>query len=436
MNYALICGAEIHVELATKSKMFCGCKNDPFHAEKPNIYTCPVCLGLPGALPVPNKKAIEDCILIGLALGCTIAKVSKFDRKHYFYPDLPKGYQISQYDQPFCVGGQVETSFGPVQITRVHLEEDTAKLHHETLSVGAESARAVSLIDFNRSSVPLVEIVTEPDIHSAEQAKEFLKKVRDIIRGLGVSDCDMEKGTMRLEANISLAPVGEDPGVPPSLPPYKVEVKNINSFRFFAHALEYEKVRQGEILDKGETPLQQTLGWREAEGKTVVQRTKEGSADYRYFPDPDIPPIVISRQWVADIAKRLPELQSTKIDSLISMGIVESAAKIIVNNQVMMDYLEHVKILNPKYIQSAAKDMVNKKIDYKKLTPTDYIKNIESKNSEKITDPAVLTPLITKILQSNPQETPLNFLIGQLMKATSGKADPQVASKLITDLIN
>lgn len=433
MTYQLICGAEIHVELKTKSKMFCGCKNDPFHADKPNIYTCPVCLGLPGALPVANKKAIEDCILIGLALGCKIATVSKFDRKHYFYPDLPKGYQISQYDEPLCYEGSVDTSFGPVRITRVHMEEDTAKLHHETVD-----GKKVSLIDFNRSSVPLVEIVTEPDIHSAEQAKEFLKKVRDIIRALGVSDCDMEKGSMRLEANISLSPDGK-------LPNYKVEVKNINSFRYFANALTTEFTRHAEILDKGETPVQETRGYRGDTGTTVSQRTKEDAADYRYFPDPDIPPLVISRDWVNEISKRLPELPSSKIDSLVALGIVESAAKIIVKSQVMMDYIDQVKTINSKYVQAAAKDLVNKKIDPNQVTPAEYLKSLETRAADKISDESVLKPLIEKILADNPsvvtdykagKQNALGFFVGAIMKATSGKADAQVTNALLKDLLN
>ncbi|PIR99321.1 Asp-tRNA(Asn)/Glu-tRNA(Gln) amidotransferase GatCAB subunit B [Candidatus Collierbacteria bacterium CG10_big_fil_rev_8_21_14_0_10_44_9] len=432
MTYQLICGAEIHVELKTKSKMFCGCKNDPFHAAKPNIYTCPVCLGMPGALPVPNKQAIEDCILIGLALGCKIAKVSKFDRKHYFYPDLPKGYQISQYDEPFCFEGLVKTSFGPVRITRVHMEEDTAKMHHETVD-----GKKVSLIDFNRSSVPLVEIVTEPDIKSPEQAKEFLKKVRDIIRTLGVADCDMEKGGMRLEANISLSrDLSAQAGG--NLPNYKVEVKNINSFRFFANALTTEFARHSEILDRGEVPVQETRGYRSDTSTTVSQRVKEDAADYRYFPDPDIPPIVISNAWLTKIKSRLPELPTSKIEYLIALGVVESTAKIIVANQVMMEYLDQVKTLDPKMVSQAAKDLVNKKVDYQKLSPEEYLK---TKSVSKITDKSILRPIIEKILSDNPiavadykagKQNAFGFFVGAVIKATSGQADPKTVHNILT----
>ncbi|MFZ2199301.1 MAG: Asp-tRNA(Asn)/Glu-tRNA(Gln) amidotransferase subunit GatB [Microgenomates group bacterium] len=432
MTYQLICGAEIHVELKTKSKMFCSCKNDPFHAPRPNIYTCPVCLGLPGGLPVPNKQAIEDTILLGLAIHSEIPRLAHFDRKHYFYPDLPKGYQISQKDEPFCIGGYIETLEGRVRINHIHLEEDAAKMHHDVVD-----GKKVSLIDYNRSSVALMEIVTEPDIKSPEQAKEFLKKLRDIIRALGISDCDMEKGSMRLEANISLTKDG-------SLPNYKVEVKNINSFRYFANSLTSEFARQSEILDKGETPVQETRGYRAATSSTASQRVKEDAADYRYFPDPDIPPIVISKEWLAAIKSRLPELPSSKIDTLISLGIVESAAKIIVTNQVMMDYIDQVKTLNPKYIQSAAKDIVNKKVDYLKVTPAKYIKALESRASDKITDESVLGPIIAKILGDNPtvvadykagKQNALGFFVGAVMRATSGKADAAVANKLLRDTL-
>ncbi len=427
-NYQLICGAEIHVELKTKTKMFCSCKNDPFHAEKPNIYTCPVCLGMPGGLPVPNKQAIEDTILLGLAVGSTIPEKAHFDRKHYFYPDLPKGYQISQKDEPFCLGGHIDTSFGRVRLNHIHLEEDAAKMHHEVVD-----GKKVSLIDYNRSSVALMEIVTEPDIKSPEQAKEFLKKLRDIIRALGISDCDMEKGTMRLEANISLSPDGQ-------LPNYKVEVKNINSFRYFANAMSHEFKRQEEILNKGEDPVQETRGYRALSNTTVTQRVKEDAADYRYFPDPDIPPITITRTWVEQIKTRLPQLPSDMIARLVEGGISESAAKIIVTNPAMMDYIDQVKTLNQKYVQKVANDLVNKKIDHMQLTPAEYVKNLEKTTSDKITDENIIKPIIEKILADNPvvvadykagKQNALGFFVGTVMKATSGKADPQVLSKLL-----
>ncbi len=439
MTYQLICGAEIHVELKTKSKMFCGCKNDPFHAPKPNLYTCPVCLGLPGALPVPNKKAIENTILLGLALHSTIAEVSKFDRKHYFYPDLPKGYQISQYDQPLCIGGYLDTSFGRVNLTRIHLEEDTAKLQHAEVD-----GQKVSLIDFNRSSVPLMEIVTEPDIKSPEMAKEFLKKLRDIIRALGISDCDMEKGSMRLEANISLLPA-EALAKEGSLPPYKVEVKNINSFRFFANSLDYEFKRQADILDLGEIPLQETRGYRATSNSTVSQRTKEDAADYRYFPEPDIPPLVISLAMVESIQTRLTTLPDTIESDLVDAGVSQSAAKIIAQNPVMLKFVEQVKTLNNKFIVHAANSLVNKKIDPTQLTPAKFLESLESAKSRKITDESTLKPLIEKVLADNPRvvadyqsgkSNALGFFVGAVMKATSGQADPETVNQLLRDLLN
>lgn len=432
MTYQLVCGAEIHVELKTNSKMFCGCKNDPFHAEKPNIYTCPVCLGLPGGLPVPNKKAIEDTILLGLALHSEIPEHAHFDRKHYFYPDLPKGYQISQKDEPFCVGGYVDTSFGRVRLNHIHLEEDAAKMHHEVVD-----GKKVSLIDYNRSSVALMEIVTEPDIKSSEQAKEFLKIIRDTVRAVGISDCDMEKGSMRLEANISLTKDG-------SLPNYKVEVKNINSFRYFANAVESEIKRQTEILEKGETPVQETRGYRDATKSTVSQRGKEGAADYRYFPDPDIPPITVSREWVAEIAKRLPELPSDKLKSLVDLGVAEATAKILLANPDMLTFIEQVKKLNNKYFVTAVNSVVNKKVDRTQVTPEAFIKSLETANSSKITDESVLKPLIEKVLTENTKVVEdykagkgnaLGFLVGQVMKLSGGKADAVAVTSLLQSLL-
>ena len=426
-KYSPVIGAEIHIELKTKSKMFCGCVNNPFGADKPNIYTCPVCLGLPGALPVPNKKAIEDCLLIGLALNCKIANVSKFDRKHYFYPDLPKGYQISQYDEPFCQNGYLETSQGRVGITRVHMEEDTAKLLHSTLD-----GKKVTLVDFNRSGVPLVEIVTEPDIKNAEQAKELLKKIRDIVRALGVSDCDMEKGSMRLECNISLTESS-------SLPPYKVEVKNINSFRYFANSITYEIARQTEILRAGKLPIQETRGYRADTNSTVSQRTKEEAADYRYFPEPDIPPLLFSQAYIESIRARLPLLPSDRISSLVTQGVSQKSAELIAKNESLANLLSEIGAIDASLIAHAANLLVNKKISSRESAST-IVDTIRRSNSSRISDPSVLEPIVDKVIKDNKQVVfeyqsgklgVLGYLMSFVMKETSGQADAKIASELL-----
>ncbi len=429
-KYQTIIGAEIHVELRTQSKMFCGCKNDPFGAEKPNIYTCPVCLGLPGALPVPNDKAIDYTIMIGLALNCKINDVSAFDRKHYFYPDLPKGYQISQQAKPLCYDGYVETSYGKVRINRVHLEEDTAKLQHTTIE-----GEKVSLIDFNRSGVPLVEIVTEPDIHSPEQAKEFLRQIRNIVRFLGVSDADMEKGSMRLEANVSLSVDG-------SLPNYKVEVKNINSFRFYAEAVKFEQKRQAELLDQGTTPKQETRGWDETSWSTVSQRSKEDAQEYGYFPEPDIPELDITQERLTRIKQQMPWLPQDYsqyfIDKGVSSAIAQELSQDLTRAQYAKNALESVK--DKSLADKLAKMILNKKVDMAKVKAEDLAVLIKKQEANKISDPSKLEPIISQVIQANPKvvtdyqsgkENALGFLVGQVMKQTRGQADPALVNQLL-----
>jgi aspartyl-tRNA(Asn)/glutamyl-tRNA(Gln) amidotransferase subunit B len=357
-SYTPVVGIEIHVELATKSKMFCGCKNDPFGAEEPNIYTCPVCLGMPGALPVANKQAIEWTIKIGQALGSKISLFSKFDRKHYFYPDLPKGYQISQYDQPLCLGGVVKTEFGDVRITRVHLEEDTGKLQHTELD-----GKKVSLVDFNRSSVPLVEIVTEPDIHSPEQAKAYAKKIHQIIKYLDVSLADMEKGSMRLEANISVQTTAEKKEG--KLPDYKVEVKNLNSFRYIEKAIQFEIKRQSDIRDGGELPTQETRGWSEVKNQTFAQRSKESAEDYRYFPDPDLPPMRFTQNYVDKIKASLPKLPDQVISEWVEKGLKPAEA------QILSEEKKNVEIVERLFQKSSDALKIITQWVNKKITPVD-----------------------------------------------------------------
>jgi len=415
-----IIGMEVHVELKTKSKMFCGCPAKHFQI-KPNTHTCPVCLGLPGALPVANKTAVDWAIMIGLALNCQVNHHSKFDRKHYFYPDLPKGYQISQYDQPLSVKGYLTLDSGKkINITRVHLEEDTAKLLHKTIK-----GKDVSLVDFNRSSVPLVEIVSEPDISSATEAKEYLKKLTAIIKSLKVSDCSMEKGSMRLEANISLS--GSE------IKPYKVEVKNLNSFRFVEQAINYELKRQARLLEKGTTPQQETRGYNSKLKKTFSQRSKESAEDYRYFPEPDIPPMEFTDKDIAKLQSQLPQLPEAKVKQLMDKHqLSQNQARLLVSNSKNLKYFltnhSKIKLSSEKF----ANFIINKKIDISKpaLSQIQALTQTQAVDSKIIKQVITDNPDIVKKYKSGKISV-LGFLVGQVMKATQGKADPQLTRKLL-----
>ncbi|MEE8374100.1 MAG: Asp-tRNA(Asn)/Glu-tRNA(Gln) amidotransferase subunit GatB, partial [Dehalococcoidia bacterium] len=311
MDYETIIGLEVHAQLLTKSKMFCGCSTD-YANTPPNTHVCPVCLGMPGVLPTINRQAIEYAVMTGLALHCAISERTRFDRKNYAYPDLMKGYQISQYDNPLCQNGwltiEANGSSRRVGITRVHQEEDVAKLSHRV----DDSGEAYSLADVNRSGVPLMEIVSEPDMRSPEEARQYLMKLRSILRYLGVSTGNMEEGSFRCDANVSIRPVGSNELMA------KVEVKNLNSFKAVFSALEHEASRQREVLEEGGQLVQETRGWVEDKGGTVSQRTKESAHDYRYLPEPDLPPMVLSRKLVEEIGNRLPELPEARRERFAS----------------------------------------------------------------------------------------------------------------------
>jgi aspartyl-tRNA(Asn)/glutamyl-tRNA(Gln) amidotransferase subunit B len=471
MEYEAVIGMEVHVQLLTKSKMFCSCSAETFGAE-PNTLVCPVCLGMPGTLPVINRKAVEYTIMTGLALNCQIAEFAKFDRKNYFYPDLPKGYQISQYDLPLCFNGwldiEVDGQIRRIRIRRVHLEEDTAKLFH---------FGDYTLIDFNRAGVPLMEIVSEPDIRSPEEARQYLIKLRTILRYLGVSTADMEKGAMRCEANVSLRPKGS------SELGTRVEIKNINSFRFVKQALEYEIERQKRLLEQGKKVEQITVGWDEEKGTTVIQRTKEYAHDYRYFPEPDLPPLVISREWVERIKASLPELPDAKSERFQSQyGLSPSEARTITVEKEAADFFEACVSLYPnprklfhwitgeifrllgetgstfdslkfspesfiKLINLVDKGTINQNTAKSILremfsTGEDPEKIVEKKGLALIADEAALIKVIEEVLEANPdalerylggKESTFGFFMGQVMKATGGRADPNLASKLLRE---
>lgn len=441
-QYHPVIGVEVHVELATKSKMFCGCPADHFGVT-PNTHTCPVCLGLPGALPVPNKKAIDWTILFGLAVGCKVNEIGKFDRKNYFYPDLPKGYQISQYDEPLCVNGElkIKTKDGTektIRIRRVHLEEDTGKLQHAVVA-----GEKVSLADFNRSGVPLMEIVTEPDFESIEEVDLYLKKLQKVIRYLGISGADMEKGSMRLEPSISVR-VGEGA----KLPSYRVELKNINSFRFARKGLEYEIKRQIEILEKGETPSQQTRGWSEEKGATVPQREKEGESDYRYFPEPDIPPLRISKNWISEVGKQmveLPDAKSTRFQK--DFGLSPYASDLITEDMSAAIFFETAVsdlAKTPGETTASPADLanaiINKKIDLVSSTPAELVAQvIASRKSVVLVSKEEIDKAIEEILSKSADEVNqykagkvglIGYFMGLCIKILPGVDKPTLMARL------
>ena len=424
-----IIGLEIHVELKTKSKMFCQCSADYF-GQKPNSHVCPVCLGMPGALPVPNKTAVEWAIKIAKALNCEVKETSKFDRKHYFYADLPKGYQISQYDEPLGLHGHLDITSEAgetktFRLRRVHLEEDTGKLIHS----GNES-----LIDFNRSSVPLVEIVTEADFHNSDDVKRFLEELQVIIRYLDVANADMEKGDMRLEPNISVTFLKDgETWDEKTFPNYKVEVKNINSFRFAKAAIDYELDRQTEMLERGETPVQETRGFNDTKNITVSQRVKEEAADYRYFPEPDIPTMRFSEEYLQEIQNSIPELPEARIARFVKdYSLRYTDAFILTRDKSFAETFEEIVAkLGIDKAQKVANLIINKKVSVEGNLK-EILKQIEALTAEKKTDMGLLQKAIEEVCSANEKvvndyksgkEQAIMFLVGQVMKQMRGAAD-------------
>jgi aspartyl-tRNA(Asn)/glutamyl-tRNA(Gln) amidotransferase subunit B len=484
IGFETIIGLEVHAQLQTRSKMFCGCSTD-YASAPPNTHVCPVCLGMPGVLPVINQQAIEYTAMTALALHCSVSEFTRFDRKSYPYPDLMKGYQISQYDSPIGLKGwlniEVDGETKKIGITRVHLEEDVAKLTHRT----GPDGETYSLVDVNRSGVPLMEIVGEPDLRSPEEARQYLIKLHSILRYLGVSTANMEEGSFRCDANISLLPEGSDKFTA------KVEVKNMNSFRAVYRALEYEAQRQRKVYVDGGELFQETRGWDEEAGRTVTQRGKEYADDYRYFPEPDLPPLSLSREWVEQIKAKLPELPEAKRDRFMEeYGLPLYDAEQLTKSKDMADYFENCmktaetsnlpaaeraklfsnwilgefsRIMNAENID--VPDLA-KKISIERLSGLLVLESqsvintataksvfaemyntgksakeiIDEKGLSQITDSGEIEEAVSQVLADNPQaiadykkgkETALKFLVGQVMRATRGRANPQLANELL-----
>jgi aspartyl-tRNA(Asn)/glutamyl-tRNA(Gln) amidotransferase subunit B len=471
MTYEIVIGLEVHTQLLTESKMFCSCSTD-YASASPNTHVCPVCLGMPGVLPVINEKAIEYAVMTALALNCTIPEYTKFDRKNYFYPDLMKGYQISQYDAPIGKGGWLTIySNGDkkrINITRVHLEEDTAKLWHRG---------DYSLIDVNRSGVPLMEVVGEPELSSPEEARDYLIRLRNILRYLGVSTGNMEEGSFRCDANISIRPLHSKEFLP------KVEVKNLNSFKAVYQAMQYESGRQQKVLEEGGKTVQETRGWIDETGITVLQRTKEYADDYRYFPEPDLPPLVLNRNRIEEIRARLPELPEARRDRFVTeYGLPMYDANILTGSRAMAEYFEScVSLMDPSKAKTVSNwlsgdfsrliNATNTEVENVKISPKclvemlDLVDNgtisrpaakavfeemfhsgktageiVEEKQLNQISDTDEITEMIKRVMANNTRaisdytsgkEQALTFIIGQVMKATRGRANPGMVKEII-----
>ena len=468
-GYEVVIGLECHVQLATRSKMFCGCASD-YAGAAPNTHVCPICLGMPGVLPVMNRVAVEYTLLTGLALNADIPEATKFDRKNYPYPDLVKGYQISQYDLPLVKGGWLEISSDGsgtrrIELERVHLEEDTGKLTH---------VPGGSLIDFNRSGVPLMEMVSKPEIRSPGEARAYLLKLRAILRTLGVSDADMEKGQLRCDVNVSLRPVGE------TRLGTKVEVKNLNSFRSVQRALEFEIARQTELLERGEAIQQETRGWVDDRGVTVSQRSKEEAHDYRYFPEPDLPPVFVERAWLEDLRRRLPELPGARRARYMeAFGLGDYDAELLSTDLWAARLFEQTTTAgaDPKkaanWIQN---DVARLRTDGEpSLSPNNLAELIrlvdqgvigistarqllatvcetgkaprvlvDELGLAQVSDSSALEEAVRAAIEANPaavadyrsgKATAINFLKGQVMKTTRGKANPATAEELLKNLL-
>jgi len=466
MNYETIIGLEVHAQLLTKSKMFCRCSTD-YASAPPNTHVCPVCLGMPGVLPVINQQAVEYTVMTALALNCTISDYTRFDRKNYPYPDLMKGYQISQSYAPFGHHGwltiEVNGEKKKVGITNVHLEEDVAKLVHRTSPAG----ESYSLVDVNRSGVPLMEIVGEPDLRSPEEARQYLMKLRSILQYLGVSTANMEEGSFRCDANISIRPQDSTDSLA------KVEVKNMNSFKAVYLALEYEAKRQRKTAEEGKKLAQETRGWVEERGITVAQRSKEYAHDYRYFPEPDLPPLVLSREWVEEIRSKLPELPEARHDRLVAeYNLPLYDANLLTASREMADYFEDC-LREYKAQPAPAKEIANN-IDInrfrERVSPQrlcelivyaqDVVNTatakfvveemfnsartakeiINEKGLTQISDTRQLEETVASVINSNPQavadykagkKQSLKFLVGQVMRATGSRANPKLVNELL-----